>query len=582
MNAIGLIILVLSLFFISQGAGEIEIGLVQDYYGVQSSYAYNSTYVLCSPPPNCGYYVYGYFFSDYYCDATGTNISCDERIYAPEEGCTPDPNELVEGYYYCDAINSSVRFDKIIPPNKPKEIDPPDNETDDSDEAECPDLPEPMVVVPGLGNGTFKPPEPRFIINTTEWGEVPANQVLVVAKENCNYCMVCELADGLKGEVVGYIDFINLYQIETRGKNEAELRDNISRALELPCIELAFPHQKVFRESSPLDDPVYSGGRDRSYQIVGVPAAWEAIRDSGLELSEVNVGVVDDGLYKGYGEFDGVVHINTRSNGSQLDKPSPDFPFVGSHGTGIMNLIAADPDNGGLVGIASEPLRDNLTVSMVNMQSPFFSKSADSWYMGCLLALSQASIDSDIISLSSGDSQADSGEVINSADFFRELQKAHPDHLIVCSAGNDGQAMNGSRRFPYTYHMPNVLTVGCINNDGTLRQNSSRKSENFEVSIAVPGDQVVWGRDKQGNVVAEGGETSMSVPFVTATAALVRSLNPELNASEIKSLLVNTARTSIEVDGREVPAPQEVGGRVLAADLAVKEVIGDPGRDNRK
>lgn len=590
MNAIGLIILVLTLFFISQVGSEIEIGLIQDYGEVQSSYAYNSSVigsptVICSDTSEC-------LISDYYyCDAIGSNISCGVTIYGPDSGCTPTDECYENGafmpknLYSCPGVPYSIRCDTSIPPrqnsSQDKPVYDPDKKDEPSEKPECPDLPEPMVVFPGLGNITFKPPDPNRIINTTEWGEVPANQVLVAAKENCTYCMVCEIADGMDGEVVGYIDFINLYQIETQGKNEAELRDNISQALELPCIELAFPHQKVYRESSPLDDPVYSGGRDRSYQIVGVPAAWEAIRDSGIELSKVNVGVVDDGLYKGYGEFDGVVHINTKSNGSLLDKPLPEFPITGSHGTGIMNLIAADPDNGGLVGIASEPLRDNLTASMVNLFSPIFNESGDC-YMGYKAALLYAALGSDIISFSWGDSQADAGAAAKSAEFFRELQETNPDHLFICSAGNDGQAMDGNRRFPYTYHMPNVLTVGCINNNGTLWEKSNRNSGNFEVSIAVPGDQVVWGRDNKGNVVAEGGETSMSVPFVTATAALVRSLNPELNASEIKSLLLKTARTSIEVDGREVQAPQEVGGRVLAADLAVKEIIGDPGRDNRK
>jgi subtilisin family serine protease len=91
----------------------------------------------------------------------------------------------------------------------------------------------------------------------------------------------------------------------------------------------------------------------------------------------------------------------------------------------------------------------------------------------------------------------------------------------------------------------------------------------------VPGDQVVWGKDAQGRIEDSGGKTSMSVPFVTATAALVRSLNPGLNASSIKSLLVETARTSIDVDGSQVPVPNEVGDGVLATDLAVQRVIAD-------
>lgn len=64
----------------------------------------------------------------------------------------------------------------------------------------------------------------------------------------------------------------------------------------------------------------------------------------------------------------------------------------------------------------------------------------------------------------------------------------------------------------------------------------------------------------------------MSVPFVTATAALVRSIDPSLNASSIKAILVETARKNISIEGRQVPAPTEIGSGILAADLAVKKV----------
>ena len=93
------------------------------------------------------------------------------------------------------------------------------------------------------------------------------------------------------------------------------------------------------------------------------------------------------------------------------------------------------------------------------------------------------------------------------------------------------------------------------------------------MTLAVPGDQVVWGRDDKGRIEDSGGETSMSVPFVTATVALVRSLDPSLNASSIKSLLAETTRKSIDVQGHQVPAPKEVGGGILAIDLAVQKVI---------
>ncbi len=326
-------------------------------------------------------------------------------------------------------------------------------------------------------------------------------------------------------------------------------------------------------KTSPLDDPIYSEENKNSYRIVGVPQAWDEISNFGPSLTSARIGVIDDGLYKGYGEFDGIVHIDTKSNGSLLEKPSSKYPIAGSHGTGIMNIIAADPDNGGLVGIASETLRDNLTVVMINMDSPIYTKSGDAWYMGVLLAICQAGMRSDIVSFSHGNSKSDTDAVVASEEFFREWADAFPDHLFICSAGNEGKAINGSRRFPYGYHLPNVITVGCINNDGTLNGKSNRIGNNFEVTLAVPGDQAVWGRDDKGRIQNSGGMTSMSVPFVTAAAAMIRSLDPSLNASSIKSILTKTARTSIDVDGKQVPAPEEVGGGVLAIDLAVQKAI---------
>ena len=478
-------------------------------------------------------------------------------------------NVLIVESYFCEAIGSYVSCNTTVyaPGTNIHNIENP------SYNKECPDLPPPMVIVPGLGSGTFKPPELDSLITTSKWGEVPANQVLVVTKEGCHKCVVHELATRLDGQVVGYIDFLNLYQIETSGKNEADLRKAIALSKADPQVSEAFPHQEISPEGSRLDDPVYAKGKDRSFRIVGVQQSWDAIRGSGLRLSKVNAGVVDDGLYKGYGEFEGVVRIDTSSDGSLLAKPSLKYPIAGSHGTGIMNILSADPDNGGLVGIASEPLRDNLSVTMINMLSPLFSKSDDAWYMGYLLALSMAGIKSDIISLSWGNSEADPAAVKESRKFFEEWGKAYPDHLFICSAGNDGIAIDGSRRFPNTHNLPNVITVGCINNDGTIYKNSNRISDNFEVTLGVPGDQVVWGKDDKGQIEDSGGETSMSAPFVTATAAMVRSLDPSLNASSIKSLLSETARTSIDIDGIEVPVPKEVGGYILAIDLAVQKVI---------
>jgi hypothetical protein len=170
-----------------------------------------------------------------------------------------------------------------------------------------------------IGSDQIKLPDRSSLIETSEWGEVPANQVVVMLKEGKGRADADRLASSLGGQVVGYFDYINLYQIETSGTTEAELKDSVAKAKQDPDVELAFPNQQSYpdatiqgKECSPLDDPVYSeGGRGKDYEMIGVQRAWDLIRVSGLPLSTVHVSVVDDGLYKANDEFNGKVKIDT-------------------------------------------------------------------------------------------------------------------------------------------------------------------------------------------------------------------------------------------------------------------------------
>jgi hypothetical protein len=151
--------------------------------------------------------------------------------------------------------------------------------------------------------------------------------------------------------------------------------------------------------------------------------------------------------------------------------------------------------------------------------------------------------------------------------------------LFVCSAGNDGMQMDGSIRWPSGLAQDDMITVGNLMNDGTTASSSNRVNtdpgEEFEVTLAAPGQEVVQGVDEDGNPVTDqtdignghyfGGGTSAATPQVTAAAAIMMSLNPNLKPADIKRILSETAR----------PGPANVGGKVLAIDQAVLEVIND-------
>jgi subtilisin family serine protease len=434
-----------------------------------------------------------------------------------------------------------------------------------------------MIVVPGIGNLTFKAPDTKYMVVTSEWGEVPVNQVLVVLADDSKLSDLEVLANMLQGQIVGYDDSIGLYQIETSGKTEADLRDAISKAKAYTGVDLAFPNEKVDLYLFPLNDPVYSGNRGLSFEIAGVQKAWDLIKNSSIDLSPVVVGIIDDGLYKGYGEFNVTpVNIDTDDDKAELTTPitsadpKNDFSYVGSHGTGVMNILAASPDDGGLVGIASESLRENLTVGMSNFDAPQYKRSIT----GTLSAIdSQIGLGANILSLSWGRSDADASTVLAYKKKFKRYEERRLDVLFVCAAGNDNKPMDGTHCFPGGFNLSNIITVGSIKNDGT-NLSSSMSSNNFEVSLAAPGEEAIFYKDKTLSYKNRHyGGTSMAAPMVAGAAAIIRSLNSSLNASEIKTILLHTARPTVKVGSKEVRVPQKVGGCVLAVDRAVQRVI---------
>ncbi|MCX6668939.1 MAG: S8 family serine peptidase [Methanothrix sp.] len=399
-----------------------------------------------------------------------------------------------------------------------------------------------------VGSDMVKLPSLDSLIQTSDWGEVPANQVIVMLKEGKGRIDADRLASSLAGQVVGFFEYINLYQIEISGNTETELKEAVAKADQDPDVELAFPNQQAYLDAtvqgiqcSPLDDPVYSeGGRGKGYEMIGVQRAWDLIRASGLPLSDVHVGVIDDGLYKGNDEFNGKAKIDTKESDSELNVAENQY---GSHGTEVINLIAADPDNGGIAGIASGALKDKLEVSVANRYAPPYGNNPRSapdpnaptkvvwtngktYTFGSLFAINKTINDgAKIISCSWGSSNGDLDAAAASKKFFEKMANDHPDVIFVCSAGNDGKALDGSHRYPSGLALPNMITVGNIMNDGTNTANSNMvnkmKGAEFEVTLAAPGEESVYGFDNKGGIENSLGGTSMATPQVTSAAALI-------------------------------------------------------------
>ena len=104
--------------------------------------------------------------------------------------------------------------------------------------------------------------------------------------------------------------------------------------------------------------------------------------------------------------------------------------------------------------------------------------------------------------------------------------------VVVTAVGNNGTE---SSLYPAEYE--NTVGVGAVDKDGIVYYHSNHNSSVF---LTAPGANVKTADHHGGYTTATG--TSFAVPHVTAAAAVLRGLDPQLTAVEISAILKDTAR----------------------------------------
>ncbi len=128
-------------------------------------------------------------------------------------------------------------------------------------------------------------------------------------------------------------------------------------------------------------------------------------------------------------------------------------------------------------------------------------------------------------------------------DGLRDAIADAPEILFVTSAGNSDNDAEFDLMIPSSYDLPNILTVGAVDQAGeetsfsTFGSNVDLHANGFEVMSFVPG----------GDRMAMSG-TSMSSPNVVNLAAKVLAVNPDLTPQELIDLMKSATETS--EDGR--------------------------------
>jgi subtilisin family serine protease len=287
-------------------------------------------------------------------------------------------------------------------------------------------------------------------------------------------------------------------------------QDFIERLRRRPDVEYAQPNY-VYRALFTPNDPYF--GSQWNLPAIHAPEAWDITRGT----AAIKVAVVDTGVDCGHPDLQGqcaaqVNYVNYNPGPIQDDN---------GHGTHVAGIIAAVMNNCiGVAGVAPG-------VKLVAL------KALDSSGSGDTTTVAQAidaalTYGARVINLSLGG--PDDDPTLRDA-----INRAYAaGALTVAAAGNSGTS---TPVYPAAYD--HVIAVAAV--DGSLQWASFSNYGSYIALVApgvnilstVPRWQPYWYDYKTG--------TSMAAPHVSAAAALVLSLRPDLGPDAVASILFQTA-----------------------------------------
>ncbi|MCU6796810.1 S8 family serine peptidase, partial [Paenibacillus sp. WQ 127069] len=261
----------------------------------------------------------------------------------------------------------------------------------------------------------------------------------------------------------------------------------------------------------------------------------------------VLVGVLDTGIDINHNDLKNNIYINTREipgngidddgNGYIDDVTGFDFVnndstvFDGSgsdtHGTHVAGIIAASANNEGISGVAPN-------VKLLPLK---FIQGSYGYTSDAIEAIEYArSMGVKLVNCSWG------GAEYNPA--LRDAMETS-GMLFVNASGNNGADVGIAPIYPAGFNLSNALSITAVDNKGNL---ASFSNYGNTVDIAAPGVNILSTLPSNGYGLMTG--TSMATPFVTGTAALLYSSNPNLSAQEVKAKLKGNATNLPQLAGK--------------------------------
>lgn len=275
---------------------------------------------------------------------------------------------------------------------------------------------------------------------------------------------------------------------------------------------------------------------------------FASLYKSGYNGSGVKVAIIDSGVFLGHEDLENVniAGYNFLGN-SEIDGVTEAYTRDQTgHGTFVTGLVASQCNNGkGIAGMA-----DGVDIILLRC----FSGSKDLNYpydtdydsgSGSVAVIISAlgyalEQGADVINMSFGGNATQLSKSLSEA-----IQNAADSGaILVASAGNAGGT---------TYYWPasfdSVVSVGMVNSLGFVADQSQH---NDALDVTAPGFDVISLDNDGTSDYTRGSGTSYSTPIVSAFAAIVKQVDPEIDTYGFLALLPSIVNDDASEDGYDV------------------------------
>ena len=350
-----------------------------------------------------------------------------------------------------------------------------------------------------------------------------------------------------------------------------ELVMNAAAILESdPAVLYAQPNYVRSAVSGVPNDPAWVNNSMWGLQRVKAPAAWAAFPPT---ARDVVVAVIDSGvnyrhpdlaasMWRNRGEVpgnglddDGNGYVDDVHGIDTLNRDTDPMDDYG-HGTHTAGIVGAQGDNGiGSVGVAWSPQ----IVACKFLDAT--GKGTDAAAIDCFEYLMDLKVNRGVnirIANNSWGSLRTPNAPFPHALLDTIDSAGQAGILSVFAAGNDGLNDDATPYDPASFTSPSIVSVAASDeNDGRPAFSNYGATA---VDLAAPGTNIF---STYGDAYGYSSGTSMAVPHVSGTLALMASQNPALGVGALKSILLASADR----------LPQWTGVTVTGARLNVFEAL---------